>query len=146
MDIADWVFRARTAANLTQEELGAHLGVTKGNVSAWEKGRHEPSYRQMARIAQLTNFALPMPPTGYAEPSSIGPVHLADETDERAQAYRADAVLAGLGDILQALPPARRGAFADALSGWARDGGADHWRLMLLALITTPPEKQRLAG
>lgn len=48
---------------MTQTELGDALGVTKGNVSAWENGRHEPSYSQMLRIADLTKAPLPLAPT-----------------------------------------------------------------------------------
>lgn len=44
---------------MTQTDLGDALGVTKGNVSAWENGRHEPSYTQMLKIAELTKSSLP---------------------------------------------------------------------------------------
>lgn len=62
MEINAWIKESRQAADMTQTELGDALGVTKGNVSAWENGRHEPSYSQMLRIAELTKAQLPHTP------------------------------------------------------------------------------------
>lgn len=61
MDIPSWIKEARLHAKLTQEQLGAPLGVGKGNVSAWEKGRHEPSYEQLVRISKITHYPEPLP-------------------------------------------------------------------------------------
>lgn len=63
MEISAWIKASRQVANLTQTGLGDALGVTKGNISAWENGRHEPSYSQMLKIAELTKTQLPMAPT-----------------------------------------------------------------------------------
>lgn len=60
-DIGAWVKACRQAANLTQEQLGEALGKTKGNVSAWEGNRHEPSYDQMLTIAAMCNWEVPLP-------------------------------------------------------------------------------------
>lgn len=70
MDIREWVKAARQAGKLTQEALGAAIGVTKSNVSGWENGRHEPSYGQMQRIEELT---------GYPMPNSKWPFPLVDQ-------------------------------------------------------------------
>lgn len=59
MDIADWVRHARKHGRMNQTELGEAAGVGKQNVSAWENGRHEPSYTQMLRIADATKFPMP---------------------------------------------------------------------------------------
>lgn len=59
MEISAWIKASRQAAEMTQTDLGDALGVTKGNVSAWENGRHEPSYTQMLKIAELTKAPLP---------------------------------------------------------------------------------------
>lgn len=40
-----------------------------------------------------------------------------------------------LGMALAATPANRREALATNLAGWARDGGADHWRLVVLNLL-----------
>lgn len=61
MNIHEWVRAARRHAGLTQAQLGELIGVTKGNVSAWETGRHEPSYANLVRIAELTGFAQQLP-------------------------------------------------------------------------------------
>jgi phage repressor protein C with HTH and peptisase S24 domain len=59
MEINRWIRAARKKADLTQEQLGERLGVTKGNVSAWENGRHEPSYSQIHEISALTKYPMP---------------------------------------------------------------------------------------
>lgn len=61
MEIREWVRAARLHAKLTQTQLGEALGVTKGNVSAWETGRHEPSYGNLLKIAEVTRFGTPLP-------------------------------------------------------------------------------------
>lgn len=51
---------------ISQEQFGQLLGRTKGNVSAWEKGRHEPSYEQLRQISKRSGVPLPgivLPPT-----------------------------------------------------------------------------------
>lgn len=59
MEISAWIKASRQAAGITQTDLGDALGVTKGNVSAWENGRHEPSYTQLLKIAEITKAPLP---------------------------------------------------------------------------------------
>ena len=65
----EWIKAARLHAELTQLGLAERLGVTKGNISAWEQGRHEASLEQITKIADLTNFQEPL---GFftADPSS----------------------------------------------------------------------------
>ncbi|MBB5462909.1 XRE family transcriptional regulator [Paraburkholderia sp. Cpub6] len=81
MEMRNWIRSARKKADLTQEQLGEKLGVTKGNVSAWENGRHEPSYAQIQEISVVTRC--PMPDT---QPS-IGSMSALDSKDvaERVQ-------------------------------------------------------------
>lgn len=59
MTIGAWIKACRVAAHMNQTQLGDTLGVTKGNVSAWENDRHEPSYTQMLRIAEIGRLPLP---------------------------------------------------------------------------------------
>lgn len=61
MDISEWVKECRKAAGLTQTELGERLGVGKANVSAWENGRHEPSYSQMLKIGAEARWVYRLP-------------------------------------------------------------------------------------
>lgn len=70
IDLGAWVRSVRLSAELTQEQLGEKLGVTKGNVSAWETGKHEPSVAQVQRIAEVTRR--PPPWGGPMAPPSPG--------------------------------------------------------------------------
>lgn len=73
MEIKEWVRAARKHKDWTQEQLGDAMGVTKGNVSGWENGRHEPGYSQLARIAQITGFPLSQMDVGARPPQPGGP-------------------------------------------------------------------------
>lgn len=72
MNLGEWVRSARQHKGMTQERLGELLHLTKGNISAWEKGRHEPSYDRLVEIAAITGYSLPAPdgPTGASWPLS----------------------------------------------------------------------------
>lgn len=50
------LFRCRTAANLTQEELGRLLGVTKVCISQWENAERYPNLYQVHQIADALNI------------------------------------------------------------------------------------------
>lgn len=58
MELKDWVRAARKHKHWTQTQLGEKLHVTKGNVSAWENGHHEPSFGQLQVIAEQTGYPL----------------------------------------------------------------------------------------
>lgn len=59
MELKDWIRAARQAAKLTQTQLGERLNLTKGNVSAWENARHQPSYAQLQQISEISGLPLP---------------------------------------------------------------------------------------
>lgn len=61
MNIAQWVKASREVAEMSQDVLAEHLGKTRGNISAWENGRHEPSFAQILEIAKLTGHKIPIP-------------------------------------------------------------------------------------
>lgn len=61
MGLKEWVKAARLHGRLTQDQLGDKLGFTKGNVSGWEVGRHEPSYGTLIKIIEVTGFSTPLP-------------------------------------------------------------------------------------
>lgn len=50
---------ARKNSGWSQEALGDAMSITKGNVSAWENNRHQPSIPQLLKISQLTGHPLP---------------------------------------------------------------------------------------
>ena len=58
MVLKEWIKAARDSKGWTQTQLGEVVAVTKGNVSSWEKGRHEPSYSQLLKISEATGFPL----------------------------------------------------------------------------------------
>ena len=60
MPIKDWIKKVRLDAGMTQEEFGRALNRTKGNISGWEKGNHEPSFEQILQISNLLNVPLPI--------------------------------------------------------------------------------------
>lgn len=56
MEMRLWIRAARQYAKLTQEQLGEALGVTKGNISAWENGHHDASLEQLNKVAEITKY------------------------------------------------------------------------------------------
>lgn len=111
--------------------------MTKGNISGWENNRHEPSYQQMLRISYLTGYPLPHlspgMPTGQTSAAEPPPPYYPSRGD----------LLERLGHILATVPIMHRAAVAETLGGWAREGGKDHWRQMLLALLDAPTKHSR---
>lgn len=73
MDIAQWVKSARNKAGLSQESLAQSLGLTKGNVSAWEHARHKPKLEQVLQITSLTGYEPPVEMRGFnVSPAALG--------------------------------------------------------------------------
>jgi transcriptional regulator with XRE-family HTH domain len=58
-DLAQFVKAARIAMGKTQQELAAIFNLTKANVSSWENGRHEPSYRVLVALSSYSSIPLP---------------------------------------------------------------------------------------
>ncbi|GAB7128057.1 hypothetical protein JCM19000A_25640 [Silvimonas sp. JCM 19000] len=69
MELNEWILACRQQANLTQQGLADMLSVTKANVSAWENGRHQPSYGQIVAIYRISGATL-LPP-GLSPPQPI---------------------------------------------------------------------------
>lgn len=61
MKLSAWVKSARKQAGLSQEKLGFELGVTKGNISAWENDLHNPSVAQVEQISRISGLSYPPP-------------------------------------------------------------------------------------
>lgn len=57
--ISSWIKDARKKWGGSQEALALELGLTKGNVSAWENDRHKPKLEQILTISRITGHPLP---------------------------------------------------------------------------------------
>lgn len=73
METAKWVRDARAKWGKSQEQLAVALGLTKGNVSAWENGRHKPRLEQIYAISRVTGHQLP---ADVADIASAAPTEL----------------------------------------------------------------------
>lgn len=56
--LADAMIRARTAADMTQEQVAAAMGTTQAIVARLESGRVKPSTRTLERFAKATGTRL----------------------------------------------------------------------------------------
>jgi len=62
-----WLSDARTDRSLSQAELAAKLGVSQATVSAWERGKHEPTPEQLKALRKV--LKLKSIPTAAPEPA-----------------------------------------------------------------------------
>ncbi len=58
-DVPIFIKCARSRMKITQDVFAEKFGCTKANVSAWENGLHEPSYKQLRRISDESGVPLP---------------------------------------------------------------------------------------
>ncbi|MBJ7417089.1 MAG: helix-turn-helix transcriptional regulator [Niveispirillum sp.] len=56
--LADAMIRARTLADMTQEQVATAMGTTQAVVARLESGRVKPSTRTLERFAQATGTRL----------------------------------------------------------------------------------------
>ena len=57
-EIATFIKAARARLSINQETLGAIYDCTKGNVSAWENGRHEPPFFILKDLSKRSGVPL----------------------------------------------------------------------------------------
>ena len=57
-DIAEKIRKIRTEKEITQDELANVLHVTRQTVSAWERGRSEPSLEMLSNISEALEIGL----------------------------------------------------------------------------------------
>ncbi len=48
----------RKSRGLTQDDIAAKFGLSRGSVSNWEKGRRKPSIKQLEVLANFYNVSL----------------------------------------------------------------------------------------
>ena len=58
MTVAEMIKETRTSANMTQEEYGAKLGVSRQTVSSWENGRSFPDLQMLIDICNIYHISL----------------------------------------------------------------------------------------
>ena len=58
MDIGNKLHRARTKANLTQEQVAEALGVSRQTISNWENGKSLPDILSVIRMSELYQISL----------------------------------------------------------------------------------------
>ena len=56
--LVETLVRARTAANLTQEEVARRIGTTQSAIARLEGGRVSPSFATLRRYAEATGTRL----------------------------------------------------------------------------------------
>jgi transcriptional regulator with XRE-family HTH domain len=119
-----WLLREiRQRADMSQDEIARLAGASRSQVSRWENGQHEPSYRKIRRLADALRELDPdlddlsgelVQAAGYDDRSVRASAPAADE-DAMAQALLAmfpagelDAFEARVGTPLDGLSPSRR--------------------------------------
>lgn len=148
------------AMNWSQADLRIAAGVSSSVVSQWlGKGNKE-----IKTIGKLEAAERLEKDTGFAAlwiAKGIGPKHVqatvgdhfrpaAHSTREAAPApylagtsYVPSIVLKDLRNLLRAVRPELRPAFADILAAWAREGGSEDRAEALLLMIGEQPAKRR---
>lgn len=58
MTVAEMIKHTRTSSNMTQEEYGAKLGVSRQTVSSWENGRSVPDLQMLIDICNIYHISL----------------------------------------------------------------------------------------
>jgi transcriptional regulator with XRE-family HTH domain len=132
----------------TRAELAAKLGVSVQAIGQVVNGDSKTMSAEntvrAARALEVDAYWLatgegsmspPQPPLGVMETPATYVV--AEGQTEK--------LLIEFGALLGGIPAERRQAAADALAGWARDGGADHWRQMFQALVSMESSSKRQA-
>lgn len=121
MELSEWVREARAHKKLTQQRLGDSLGVSKSNISGWEKARHKPSYKQVQAISKLTGYAPPAATEGTDAPRAPPVLKLVKPVSPLAEPTSAELYALQLAVIaLFTTSPARKSllsTFAGIVSG-----------------------------
>jgi len=58
MTVAEMIKETRTSSNMTQEEYGLKLGVSRQTVSSWENGRSMPDLQMLIDICNMYHISL----------------------------------------------------------------------------------------
>lgn len=85
---SDWLLEARTDQALSQADLAAKLDVSKATISAWERGKHEPTPEQLKALRKALKLKAMPPVAAVPTPKAtqktgkrvvVPPAHVDDE-------------------------------------------------------------------
>jgi len=144
----------RKRNGVTQEQLAAHLGVSKGNISRYESGKQLPELKRIEQIATRLGVEASML-MQYLQPAALGGAQVRmrathhDPTQEggHAQAaylpldhHRTAALLSNalviLDQAIRTLPPSLHPELTDTFDMWVKYGSAQ-FRLRLLEILNS---------
>jgi transcriptional regulator with XRE-family HTH domain len=138
----------RSRTGLSGEAFGAKLDASKAAVSQWEASEPErrttPDLAKVVRMKQCFGVPLDWLLDDASDPDFAW-WELPIPTRAAGTPGLVD-TLEALGEHLSRTPPDVREAVATNLAGWARDGGKDHWRQGLQALMQAAPRKHKDAA
>lgn len=132
-------------------DLARACGVTQPTVSAWLSGDTKvlkaANYEKAATFLKCNRGWLETGKGSLDGGAGAASIRYSVAEPPPAYAPSLDALLAQLQAVLEQLPASRREAVGRMLDGWAREGGAAHYRGALLAVISADsedlPRKQR---
>lgn len=136
-NIPEFIKRSRLALGKTQEDFADMHHCTKGNVSGWENGRHEPPYAILLNISKTSGVPLPdidCPDDMYFPPSRLA---------LRENYVRFDLlnVIAAAGSGAAEMEPLEVIEQIDVLESWATSHiGGDLSRIKLISARGTSME------
>lgn len=133
------------AKNWDHADLMRVSGQSSSVVSQW-LGKGSKDIKEIGKLEAAIYLERA---SGYSAlwiAKNLGPKHIANTATvarEPAASYHVPGqTLAQLGQMLAAVPPSHREAVAANLAGWARDGGAEHWRAALSGLLSDIESKR----
>lgn len=143
--------RARLAKRVTKKAMAAHFGVTPPSIQDWvrrgtiDKERLPGLWSYFSDVVGPAHWGLVRFPTGPAQPEPVVPV-AAREPDKpyhtKGASRSLSVALDVLGAELRRIPIELREAVATNLAGWAREGGAPHYKPAIMAILDSEPEKR----
>ena len=141
-DAPGLVRRARRAADLSQRDLAAHLGVSQSRVARWETGRTSPTCADLAAVAALAGWEVGLVDAGDVRVSPMRDDAVRDRAGRRYPAH-VDPTARGWwlprdACLTAEFPGALARARATGDVRVAYDRG--RWRAVLRGLLGTPPD------
>lgn len=129
-------FREHPDRNWSIAVMAAKVGTTRQNIENLECGRVDlPKYiLNLADVMQTSTDTL----LGRPEVSRVVAMQ---DTPPYHRSQTLESALDFIGEALSNAPAERHDALAHNLAGWAREGGADHYKAVL-ALLLKPAQRK----